>query len=158
MEAGILIAETSFAEATDYFKQFLSSQGLSVDLVWLFREDVIFEGDRFLIKVPVPRENDEIAATCYELGRKRNFGVGVHAFCSFQSRLCCYIVLPGDDLDGQYMLMSNVAVKYSVVSNLREAESIVDHNRHGDSPADGFNSHIPSKRTLLPEYPVVGAG
>ncbi len=158
MEAGTLIAESSFGQATDYFRTFLSSQGLSDDLMWLFREDVIFQGNRILIKVPVPPENDEVAAKCYELGRERNFGVGLHAFCSFQSRLCCYIVLPEDDLDGQYMLMSDVAVKYSVVSNLREAESIVDHNKRGDSPADGFNSHIPSKRTLLPHYPIIVAG
>ena len=94
----------------------------------------------------------------YELGRQRNFGVCLHAFCLLQSRLCCYVVLPEDDLDGERMLMSNVAVKYSVASNLREAQPIERSVASSASGFDGFNSHIPSKRTLLPDFVAFGAG
>jgi hypothetical protein len=67
-------------------------------------------------------------------------------------------VLPEDDLDAERLMMSNVAVKYSVVSDLREAEPIEHSVTSPNSVIDGFNSYIPSKRTLLPEFTVVGAG
>jgi hypothetical protein len=144
--------------AVGYFRQFLSNQGLRCELAWLFCEDVLFEGDRILIWTPIPTENSRCAADSYELGRQRNFGVCLHGFCLFQSRLCCYVMLPQDDLDGERMLMSNVAVKYSVASNLREAQPVKRPVASSASGFDGFNSRIPSKRTLLPDFVAMGAG
>ena len=158
MEPGLLIAETSFDQAVAYFRQFLSNEGLRCELTWLFREDVVFEDDRILIKTPIATENPRLAADSYELGRQRNFGVCLHGFCLFQSRLCCYVILPEDDLDGERMLMSNVAVKYSVASNLREAQAVERSVASSTFGFDGFNSHIPSKRTLLPDFVTMGAG
>jgi len=158
VNADVTIAETSFDQAKACFNEFLSREGVSNDLLWLFREDVVFQGDNILIRTPVPRENDQLAENCYELGRQRNFGVALHGFCLFQSYLCCYLILPEDDLDAQYLLMSSVGVKYSVVSNPRKARSIKRSVAVSDLGVDGFNTHIPSKLTLLPMYPVVGAG
>jgi hypothetical protein len=158
MESGLLIAETSFDQAVDCFSQFLLTQGLSYELSWVFREDMIFDGDCILIKSPIPAENLKLAADCYELGRQRNFGVCLHGFCLFRSRLCCYVTLPEDDLDAERMLMSNVAVKYSIVYQLREAEPMENSVLSSGSRVNGFNSHIPSKRTLLPEFAALGAG
>lgn len=158
MKPGLLIAETSFDQAVGYFRQFLSNEGLRCELTWLFREDVLFEGDRILIRTPIATGNSQLAADSYELGRQRNFGVCLHGFCLFQSRLCCYAMFPADDLDGERMLMSNVAVKYSVASNLREAQPVENSAASPASEFDGFNSHIPSKHTLLPDFAAIGAG
>lgn len=69
--------------------------------------------------------------------------------------------MPGRALDAgdaENMMLSNVVLKYSVATDLWEAQSTVDIASSGDFPVAGFNTHIPSKRTLLPEYPVVGSG
>ncbi len=155
MQPPLLIAETSFDQAVDYFRHFLSSEGFPCELTWLFREDVIFKGDRILIKSPIATNNLQLAADSYELGRQRKFGVCLHGFCTFESRLCCYVMLPEDDLDGERLLMSNVAVKFSVVTEPREAQAIRFVTSY-DASDDGFNSHLPSKRTLLPDF--AGAG
>ena len=158
MEPGLLIGETSFDQAVSYFRQFLSNEGLHCELTWLFREDLLFEGDRILIRTPIATENSRLAADSYELGRQRGFGVCLYGFCFFQSRLCCYVMLPQDDLDAERMLMSNVALKYSLASSLREGEPIGRSVTSSNSGFDGFNSQIPSKRTLLPDFVATGAG
>jgi len=156
---GKLVADTFFDEALISFKEFLSGQGLATDLVWVFREDVIFQRERIFIKSPVPAENESRARACYELGQKRDFGINLQAFCLLESHPCCYILLPEDDLDAQYLLMSNISLKLSVWTNLRNAESIsnpmkwlalklMNRRSQFSSPDD----HIPSKGILLPEY------
>jgi hypothetical protein len=114
----------NFLEAKQFFQNFLSEQGLSSDLFWVFGEDVISLPKRFLIKVPLPAENESFAEACYDIGLKRDFGLCLHAFCLLDGRPCCYVQLPEDDLDAQYSLMGNHSVKYSVRNDLINAESI----------------------------------
>ena len=116
--------DTSFREAKESFQSFLSGQGLSPDLVWLFREDVICRPGLFLIRVPLPPENERLAEACYEVGRKRDLGICLHAFCLADSRPCCYVQLPGDDVEAQYMLMGNLSLKCSVRTRLLQAQPV----------------------------------
>ena len=153
------VADTPFDESLDDFREFLFGQGLSTDLIWLFSEDVIFQDEAVFIKTPHSITNEDRAKDCYELGQKRNFGISLQAFCSFQSQLCCYIYLPEDDLDAQYSLMSNEAVKYSVWNNLKEAQSIssvvkwkiMRLRNYKESNHFSSLAHIPSKFSLLPD-------
>src|SRR5687767_5352730 len=115
--------ETTFREAKEFFQNFLSEQGLSSDLLWVFGEDIICLPKRFLIKVPLPAENESFAETFYNIGVERDFGVCLYAFCLLDGRPCCYVQLPEDDLDAQYSLMGNLSVKYSVRSDLINAEA-----------------------------------
>lgn len=158
MENLIPVKDTSYSEAIDSFKEFLSSQGLSSDLRWVFREDVIFRLGRIFIKTPLPTENESRAEACYELGRKRDYGVVLQAFCLLESHPCCYVVLPTDDTDAQYMLVSNMAVKYLIRTDLVGAEPISNPLRWGllrmlnrKSHIGSFDDHIPSRYSLLPE-------
>ena len=158
MENLIPVKDTSFAEAIDSFGEFLSSQGLSPDLRWVFREDVIFRRGRIFIKTPLPADNESRAEACYELGRKRDYGVVLQAFCLLESRPCCYIVLPTDDTDAEHMLVSNVAVKYLIRTDLVEAEPISNPLKwlvlrllNRNSHIVSFDDHIPSRYSLLPE-------
>jgi len=153
------VAETSFEEAQSFFKKSLSKNGVSSDLLWVFREDVTFLYDRIFIRTPAPDENEIRAKACYELGQKRDFGVNLHGFCLLDSRLCCYIALPEDDLELQYMLMSKVAVKYSWRTELPEAQPIsnglmwrIREWQSSRARFSHFDNHIPSKYSLLPEY------
>jgi hypothetical protein len=105
---GGMIKDTPFNKAQDAFKDFLKKQGLPVDLLWLFCEDVISESGEYLIRVPSITRNEKLAEECYELGRNRGFGVALHRFCLLDKRVCCYIQLPEDDLDSQHKLMSDI--------------------------------------------------
>lgn len=148
------IAETSFEEAQAFFKDCLSSNAVSSDLLWVFREDVIFFYDRIFIRTPVPIENEGRAGVYYELGRERDFGINIHGFCLLHSRLCCYIALPEDDLESQSMLMSNEWVKYSWRTELPEAQPISNRLlwrirkwQGSDANLPNFDSHILSKES-----------
>jgi hypothetical protein len=153
------IANTSFDEALDNFREFLLSQGLSTNVIWMFCEDVIFQSDHIFVKTPVSIENELRAEDCYKLGQKRNFGIALQAFCLFESKICCYIYLPEDDIDAQYSLMSNEVLKYGVRANLKDAEptssllkwkvmKLLNPKLHFSN----FDNHMPSKVSLLPEF------
>lgn len=155
------VADTPFDEALDDFREFLLSQELSADLIWIFSEDVIFQGESIFIKTPLSNENERRAKDCYELGQRRDFGIWLQAFCLFKSQPCCYIFLPENDLDSQYSLMSNESLKYSVWNNLKEAKPVSNIlnwkiTRLLNKKSHLFCSeiHIPSKFSLLPEFRV----
>jgi len=163
--SGKMLADLSFDEALEQFREFLSSQGLSNVLVWVFREEIICQRERIFIKTPVPAKNEALAKACYELGQKRNFGVNIHAFCLLESRPCCYVVLPEDGVDAERMLIPRASVKYSVVTDLIKAEPVSNPVKwhalrllNHKSRIDWFNEYIPSRYTLLPEYRVADAG
>ena len=154
-------AETSFDEALTDFREFLLSQKLFTQLIWIFSEDVIFEAEHIYIKTPISNKNEALAKDCYELGQKRNFGISLQAFCLFESQLCCYIYLPENDIDDQYSLMSNAALKYSVRTNLKEAESVSNvlkwkMMKLQNPKSNSFckDNHIPSRISLMPEFRV----
>ena len=153
------VKDTSFAEAVNSFKEFLSGQGLSPNLQWVFREDVVFRQGRVIIRTPLPANNASRAEACYELGRQRDYGVTLKAFCLLESRPCCYIVLPENDADAQHMLMSNVAAKYLIRTDLAEAEPISNPLKwralrllYRKAYINSFDEHIPSRYSLLPDF------
>jgi hypothetical protein len=155
----IPVKDTPFAEATDSFRQFLADEGLSPNLRWVFREDVVFQRGRVAIRTPLPANNEIRAEACYELGRERDFGITLQAFCLLESRPCCYVVLPIDDTDAERMLVSNAAVKYLIRTDLAEAEPISNPLKwlmlrllNRKSHINSFDDHIPSRFSLLPEF------
>ncbi len=161
LETNKLLAETSFDNALDGFREFLLSQKLPTDLIWIFCEDVIFQDDHTFIKTPVFNENESFARDCYELGQKRNFGISLHAFCLFESQPCCYIYLPEDNLDAQYLRMSNQSLKYSVKTNIKEAKTVSNilkwkmlKLQNPKSNSFCIDNHIPSRISLLPKFRV----
>ena len=149
----------SFYEAQSEFKNFLAREGQSSTLLWLFREDVIFLFARVFVRIPVPAENEARMAACYELGKKRGFGVNLHGFCLLDSQLCCYVVLPKDDLESQYMAMDPNLIKYSFRKELPPAETVrnpvfwkIRAWQSKRARFSHFDDHIPSRSSLLPDY------
>jgi len=100
------LADTSFDEAKKAFADFLSQNGFDVPILWVFREDVLsrktdrYEKD-FWLKLPLPDENEELARSHFEFGKKQGFGLGLSAFASCPEGLCCSFVVPADDEDAQ---------------------------------------------------------
>ena len=149
----------SFDEAQSEFKDFLARAGQSSDLLWLFREDVIFLFARVFVRMPVPAENEARMAACYELGKKRGFGLNLHGFCLLDSRVCCYVALPKDELESQYMMMNPNLLKYTFRIELPQAEGVRNpvfwkfrswQSKRARSPH--FDDHMPSRTSLLPGY------
>jgi hypothetical protein len=147
----------SFHEAKRSFEGFLSSNGVSSEMHWIFQEDVVVQNGRILIKVPIPSQNVARAEACYELGWQRNFGVALDVLCLLNGRPCGYIVVPENDRDAQLKMMSRSLLKFSVPSVLREAVPIKNPMRwlvlrFRNPRLFGFEAYVPSKKTLLPEY------
>ena len=94
-----------FSEAVKQLQQFLVGQQLSPELWWVFREDVTANKQRILIKEPLPTENQRIAEALYERGCQRGLGIRLEILCLFESRPCCYVWLPKDELEAENSLM-----------------------------------------------------
>ena len=97
-----------FGEAVKKFQKFLVSQHVSSELLWIFREDVISRKRRVLIKEPLPSENTRLVESLYERGCQRGLGVQLDMFCLLGSRPCCYVWLPEDEIDAQYMMVGGL--------------------------------------------------
>jgi hypothetical protein len=157
------VTHPSFHEAKTSFEEFLSSNGVSSKLHWVFQEDVVVRNGSIFVKVPIPSQNDARAEACYELGWQRNFGVALDVLCLLNGRPCGYIVIPENDRDAELMMMSSSLMKLSVPSELREAVPIKNLMRwlvlRLRSPRlFGLEAYVPSKKTLLPEYRVSHEG
>jgi hypothetical protein len=149
----------TFQKAQVHFRQWVTDEGIATQLLWLFREDVIFLFDRVFVRKPNQEENEGRMEECYQLGQARGFGLNLHGFCLLDSMLCCYVALPKDDAEAQSMLMGPHVVKYSWRSDLLHAERVsnplVWRARSWKSQRarfTHFDSHLPSKHTLLPNY------
>jgi hypothetical protein len=53
----------SFCEAVNQLKSFLESRGLSTEIVWITREDVVWQPNCIYVKLPIPEENLRAAET-----------------------------------------------------------------------------------------------
>ena len=97
-----------FYEAARQFGDFLESQTLSSELLWIFREDVCWRKRQLFIKIPLPEENKQRAESLYNLGVTRGLGVRMEALCLLDSHPCCYIWLPSDEIDASYAMLSGL--------------------------------------------------
>jgi hypothetical protein len=107
-----------FEEAKQNFSKFLVEQTTAENIVWLFKEDVIWQEKQVLINGRFSvSENERLAQKLYELGKVKDLGIGLYAFCIWESRVGCTILLPEDELDAEYKLMSNEYLKMSIDIN-----------------------------------------
>lgn len=111
-----------FGDAIKKFQKFLVTHHVSSELLWVFREDVTSRKRRVFVKEPLPSENARLAESLYERGCQRGLGVQLDALCLLGSRPCCYILLPEDELDAQYMMVKGL--KLSVPTDWLHARSI----------------------------------
>ena len=150
--------ETSFEEGETSFRNFLEGAGFGSNLIWVFREDVIIVagGDAF-VRTPLPPDNRQRAMQCFELGKKRDFGVKFQAFGLLRGVPCAYVSLPKDDLDAQYNLMGNLHLKLAYTTptpEVKQISSFIGWNirqliaKH--SRVLRADDEVPSRRTLLP--------
>jgi hypothetical protein len=97
-----------FPAAIQSYKQFLSEQGLSTDIVWVFREDVTVKRRRVWVRWPLPPENPRLAEQRYEHGRNKGLGLRLDTFCLAGHRPCCYVWVPQDEIDADLDMSSEL--------------------------------------------------
>jgi|SRR5215204_32083 len=114
----------TFPDAIRQCRDFLVGQNISSDLLWVFREDVAWRKRRILAKVPLPAENERLAESHYESGRRRSLGIRLEVLCLLGSRPCCYVWVPKDQTDAEYALLLMSKFIISVPTDLRKAESV----------------------------------
>jgi hypothetical protein len=112
-----------FEIAVARFQAFVAQVGhCPRKLVWLFREDVSTHTRRVLVKVPIPTENEQIARSRYEQGRRLGVGVCLDAFCWLESDLCCSVWFVGGFPEAARQLC--YGLKLSVPTELSSGEPI----------------------------------
>lgn len=123
------IKETSFGQAVKEFKKFLSENNLPLDIYWIFTEDVLQKKSEiydssFWLKLPLPPENVNLAEKQYEFGRLKNLGMCLSAFALCEDKICCHIIIPKDESDSEFLMMSPEYLKLSIVTNMPKANIV----------------------------------
>ncbi len=102
-----------FHGAFAQLQEFIAKQGLSPDLLWIFRQDVVRLRRQTYIKVPVPN-NEPLAESLYNSGRPNGLGIHLSVFCLLRGRPCCYVWLPSDSTDAEYRMLSGLKLSVPV--------------------------------------------
>ena len=117
------VEKTTWNEAFKTFRNFLDENGESFPILWVFKEDVFSPKTKdfttqFWVRLPIPLENEKYVEASYQRAQKKGVGVGFSAFARCDQGLCCSVIIPADEEDAQYMLMSPAYVKYSLVQDM----------------------------------------
>jgi len=84
-----------FDEGLATFLRVIRDQGVSTDLLWVFRKDITTCRHDVWIRLPVSTDNIKRAQRDYEEGRRRGYGVGLEVLCLIRGRSACTVRLSG---------------------------------------------------------------
>ena len=149
-----------FAQAAEWLKKQLADQGYGGDVRWLFREDVLMEGKRWLIKLPQGGEkawaeaNRQAAELRYEYGRRRGLGARIDLFCLLGDNPCCAVWLPRDEAVAEFAQIAPGALKLRVPASKPPkamgvsgpVEWALYSRLYGPAAALGLKNRLPLKR------------
>lgn len=129
MSESIEISEISFELAVEQFREFLADNGLPTELLWVFKEDVFCKngdtyGTDFWLKLPLPDENEKIAKTLFKIGKTRDLGIAISGYARCEGKICCGLILPLNEEEFGYMMMSKQYMKYTFVIDMPEAKAV----------------------------------
>ena len=89
----------TFDEAEQELRTFLERQGHPGPLVWIFREDVLWEWRRLFVRLPLPEDQRALTRQSYEQAVGRGFGVKLQALARMGATSVCYLWAPDDEQD-----------------------------------------------------------
>lgn len=116
--------EPAFGDALVQFTAFVVHQGLSPNLLWVFREDILERWPLIYVRLPLMNEVSAIEAL-YRTGVERGLGIEMSVVCLLGGSPCCYLYLPDDTVDSEQRMMSS-GLKLSVPSELSVATPITN--------------------------------
>jgi hypothetical protein len=111
-----------FDESLTSFLRFVSGEGFSTELVWVFREDVSHCIRDYWVRVPVPAANTTLARDYFEFGRGQGRGVTLEVLCRLGGRSACFVWVPEDD--GAASNAMQGPLKLKVPANPVEASAV----------------------------------
>jgi hypothetical protein len=113
-----------FDKAIREFECFIAKQGLSTDLLWVFREDISSFKRRILIKEPLPEGNLNMAEALYKRGCAEKKGIRLEVLCLLGARPCCYVWVPRDRDEAERNLLLLSGFIMSIPEKLLSARGI----------------------------------
>ncbi len=125
----MIIAETSFTQAIQKFKEFLAENNLPTEILWVFLEDTFSRNSKFYetnfwLKLPLPEENEKFAKKHYRIGQRENLGICISAFALCENKVCCSLVIPKDREDSEFLFMSPKYLKFTFIEDLPKAQPV----------------------------------
>ena len=165
---GKKLADTSFIEAVAEFGDFLQTQGVSRDIVWLFREEIIATGGKYgpdiyrgatahYVRPKDASENEKRAEKYYRMGQRKGLGISLNAAYSFGEKIGCWIQIPDDELDGSYRMIPPGGLKFRCLERMKEARIVKNRLKwwflktlSERRPADPWTSALPSGYLQFP--------
>ena len=117
-----------FDEALDSFQAFLAKEGLSTNIIWIFREDVVIVWGHIYINAPA--ENAVwLVEQLYRQGQEVGLGIHLNTFCMLEGRPACYIWLPKDKTDAEYRMLSGLKLSIPAGLSRRMATPVANRLR-----------------------------
>jgi hypothetical protein len=84
--------KANFEAAVKEFREFLEKGGLPGNIVWVWPEDVLATGKRFVyVRVPVPEGNAVRAREMHEAVMAADCGLRLDTLCEVDGVTCCYL-------------------------------------------------------------------
>src|SRR5215216_896119 len=129
METPMIISETSFVKAVAEFKDFLKTNNLPTEILWVFSEDVFsrnikFHETDFWLKLPLSEENEKFAEKHYQIGQQKKLGICISAFALGENKVCCSLIIPRDTEDSELLFMSPKYLKFGFVQDMPIAQVV----------------------------------
>lgn len=104
----------AFAAAVESLKSLMAAQGISTELAWVSRQDVVWDGSQLLVRVPLPIARNETIAALVERRLANRLGVALMAFAQAERLVLGYVVLPRDGDEAERLMIPINSVKISV--------------------------------------------
>jgi hypothetical protein len=96
-----------------------------------------------------------LAEKQYKIGQKKDLGICLTAFALCENKICCHLMIPKDDLDSQYMFMSQEYAKFTYTIDMPVAKAVRSSFRwklFGVLPfkykQGNYSEHLQSKKNL----------
>ena len=111
-----------FPDAVERFGEFLTEQGVSPSVEWIFSDDLLWSGSpRPFLRTPVRKDNFDFAAARYEQGRDAGRGVLLHVLFRSERTLLATVWFPESTLEAETSLVSGL--KLSIAQPVQETIS-----------------------------------
>lgn len=87
-----MTAPADFEDAVKQFEEFLRKEGETSPIVWVWPEDVLATGKRYLYgRIPVSEGNQARVAVIYDQAVREGLGVRFSTLCQLPDATCCYV-------------------------------------------------------------------
>ncbi len=114
-----------FADAIARFRSFLDDQGRRGPIRWVFPDDVLLVGGRWIIRPRPQAQVVEEVAAVYQRAAAGRLGVKFGVLCRDGEVLWCYVYYPVDRIEAECGLMPD-GLKLSVADNPYQGRVMTD--------------------------------